>query len=83
MKIGGMTMTLEELRRQCLSVKGAAEGVDINMVNYKIMGKVFAFFPLAYKNSELFVVLKCAPEKSAALRENYKGVTKGWYSEII
>ena len=73
-------MNIEELRKKCLSVKGAEESFDKVIVNYKVMGKVFAFFPLTFKNNEHFAVLKCDPEKSVELREKYKGVTKGYYT---
>lgn len=47
---------------------------------YKIMGKVFAFFPLNPKQADYFVVLKCDPERTVELRERYQGVIKGYYT---
>ena len=47
---------------------------------YKVINKMFAFFPLSPKNNEHFVVLKCDPEKSIELREKYDGITKGYYA---
>jgi predicted DNA-binding protein (MmcQ/YjbR family) len=75
-------MNLEELRNHCLAVKDAEEGAPFGevVVVYKILNKMFAFFPLNPKDNEHFVVLKCDPEKSVALRERYMGVTKGYYA---
>ena len=75
-------MNIEELRSHCLAVKKVEEctpfGEDI--IVYKIMNKMFAFSPLTPKENEHFVVMKCAPEKTIALRERYAGVTKGYYA---
>jgi predicted DNA-binding protein (MmcQ/YjbR family) len=75
-------MNIEELRNHCLAIKDVEEctpfGEDVMV--YKVMNKMFAFFPLNPKDGEHFVVLKCAPEKTVALREKYAGVTKGYYA---
>ena len=75
-------MNIEDLRDCCLNVKNAEEctpfGEDVMV--YKIMNKMFAFFPLNPKEAGYFVVLKCNPEKSAELREKYQGVAKGLYA---
>ena len=75
-------MNLEELRNHCLSVKNAEEctpfGDDVMV--YKIMNKMFAFFSLNPKDNEHFVVMKCDPEKTVDLREKYIGITKGYYA---
>ena len=75
-------MNTDELRKNCLAVKGAEEsmGSDEKMISYKVMGKVFAFFVIVPKDNEYFVVLKCDPPKSVQLREQYAGVTKGYYN---
>ena len=77
-----MHMNIEELRDYCLAIKNAEEctpfGEDILV--YKIMNKMFAFFSLNPKEGEHFVVLKCDPEKSAELRDKYQGITKGLYA---
>jgi predicted DNA-binding protein (MmcQ/YjbR family) len=73
-------MNREELRTHCLSVKGAEECFDKVIINYKVMGKVFAFLPIFLKDNEDFVVTKCDPEKSVVLREAYAGITKGYYT---
>ena len=75
-------MNIEELRNHCLAIKNAEEctpfGEDIMV--YKIMNKMFAFFSLNPKGVEHFVVLKCDPEMSVELREKYHGITKGFYA---
>lgn len=75
-------MNIEDLRNCCLAIKNAEEctpfGEDVMV--YKIMGKMFAFFSLNPKDNEHFVVLKCAPDKSVELRERYQGITKGYYT---
>lgn len=75
-------MNIEELRNHCLAIKNAEEctpfGEDVLV--YKIMDKMFAFFSLNSTEVECFVVLKCDPEKTVELREKYQGVTKGFYA---
>jgi len=75
-------MNIEELRNYCLAIKNVEEctpfGEDVLV--YKVMNKMFAFFPLNPKDKEHFIVLKCAPEKTVELREKYEGVTKGYYA---
>ena len=75
-------MNIEELRNHCLAIKNAEEctpfGEDVMV--YKIMNKMFAFFPLNPKDGEHFAVLKCDPEKTIELREKYEGITKGYYT---
>jgi predicted DNA-binding protein (MmcQ/YjbR family) len=75
-------MNIEELRNHCLAIKNVEEctpfGEDVMV--YKIMNKMFAFFPLNPKDNEHFAVMKCAPERTVELREKYEGVTKGYYA---
>ena len=75
-------MTIEELRNHCLAIKGVEECAPFGeeVVAYKIMNKMFAFFSLNPKDYEHFVVMKCDPERSVELRERYVGVTKGFYA---
>jgi len=75
-------MDIEQLREICLTVKGVEECLpfDEDTPVYKVMGRMFAFYPLTPKNGEFFVVMKCDPEKSLDLRERYTGVTKGFYA---
>jgi len=75
-------MNIEELREYCLSVKGASESTPFgeDTLVYKVMNKMFVFFPLYPKDNEHFAVMKCDPEKTVELRERYEGVTKGYYA---
>lgn len=75
-------MNIEELRNCCLAVKGAEESTSLgeDLLSYKIMNKVFAFFLLNPKEGENFVVLKCDPNRTLVLREKYQGVSKGVYT---
>jgi len=75
-------MNIEELRNHCLAIKNAEECTPFSedVLVYKIMNKMFAFFPLNPKDNEHFVVLRCNPEKTVELREKYVGVTKGYYA---
>jgi predicted DNA-binding protein (MmcQ/YjbR family) len=75
-------MNIEELRSHCLAIKNVEEctpfGDDVMV--YKIMNKMFAFYPLNPKEGEHFIVMKCDPEKTVELRDKYEGVTKGYYT---
>jgi predicted DNA-binding protein (MmcQ/YjbR family) len=75
-------MNIEELRNHCLAIKNVEEctpfGEDVMV--YKIMNKMFAFFSLNPKENEHFAVMKCASEKTVELREKYEGITKGYYA---
>ena len=75
-------MNIEELRNHCLAVKNVEECTPFgdDVLVYKIMNKMFAFFPLNPKDNNHFVVLKCDPDKTVELREKYNGVTKGFYA---
>ena len=75
-------MNLEELRNHCLAIKNVEECTPFgdDVVVYKVMSKMFAFFPLNPKENEHFVVMKCAPERTVELRERYEGITKGYYT---
>jgi predicted DNA-binding protein (MmcQ/YjbR family) len=75
-------MNIEELRNHCLAIKNAEECMPFgdDVIVYKIMNKMFAFFSLTPKDNQHFVVLKCDPEKTVELREKYEGITKGYYA---
>jgi predicted DNA-binding protein (MmcQ/YjbR family) len=75
-------MNIEELRNHCLAIKHVEECTPFgeDTLVYKIMNKMFAFFPLAPKDNVHFVVLKCDPDKTVELREKYNGITKGYYA---
>lgn len=75
-------MNIEELRQHCLAIKNAEESTPFgeDILVYKIMNKMFVFFPLNPKDNEYFAVMKCAPERTVELREKYEGITKGYYA---
>ena len=75
-------MNIEELRDCCLAVKNAVECTSLgeDLISYKIMNKVFAFYLLNPKDGEHFVVLKCNPERTVELRDKYQGISKGLYT---
>ena len=71
-------MNIEELREYCLSKKGATESFpfdDVTLV-FKVGNKMFALTSL---NEDLRVNLKCDPEKTIELRENYEYVIPGYH----
>ncbi len=71
-------MNIEELREYCLSIKGCTESLPFlrqNVLVFKIMDKMFAYIALEPKDGIFRVNLKCNPEKSIELRENYAGIT--------
>ena len=74
-------MNIEELREYCLSVKGAEEcfPFDENVLVFKVMGKMFAFLDIAPRDGCFAVALKCDPNRSVLLREQYAGIGKSHY----
>ncbi len=84
-------MNIEEFRTYCLSKKGVTESFpfDEQTLVFKVMGKMFALTGLERTPSQ--VNLKCDPERSASLREEYDGIVLGafhmnklhWNSVVI
>ncbi|MEL6810192.1 MAG: MmcQ/YjbR family DNA-binding protein [Bacteroidota bacterium] len=72
-------MNIEEFRDYCLAKKGVTESFpfDEHTLVFKVMGKMFALTGLERKPSQ--VNLKCDPERSVALREEYDGLIFGGY----
>ena len=70
-------MNIEEFRDYCLSKKGATESFpfDETTLVFKVMGKMFALTGL--EHVPITVNLKCDPERSAELREEYDGIITG------
>ena len=75
-------MNIEELRNHCLVIEKAEECTPFgdDVLVYKIMGKMFAYFSLAPKDGRFAVNLKCDPERTVELRERYEGVRRGIHS---
>lgn len=77
-------MNIEELRDYCLSKKGVTESFpfDEQTLVFKVMGKMFALSGLEHKPTK--VNLKCDPEKSILLREEYDGlITPGFHMSKV
>ena len=71
-------MNIEEFRDYCLVKKGVEETFPFDEVTlvFKVMGKMFA---LADVDLFVSVNLKCDPERSTELREQYHGITGGYH----
>ena len=72
-------MNIEELREYCLHKKGVTEDFpfDEKTLVFKVLGKMFALCGLEHQPSR--VNLKCDPERSIELREEYDGLIYGGY----
>jgi len=72
-------MHIEDFRTICLSKKGVTESFpfDEQTLVFKVMGKMFALTGLERQPPQ--VNLKCDPERSALLREEYEGLIYGAY----
>lgn len=70
-------MHIESLRTYCLEKKGVTESFPFNETTlvFKVMGKMFALTGL--DNIPMVVNLKCDPERSVQLREEYDGAITG------
>ena len=71
-------MNIEEVREYCITKKGCEETFPFDEVTlvFKVMGKMFALVSLDKGTS---INLKCDPEKSIQLREQYDAITPGWH----
>ena len=67
-------MNIEEFREYCLAKKGVTESFpfDEQTLVFKVMGKMFALSGLEHQPSK--ANLKCDPERSIELREEYDGL---------
>lgn len=75
-------MNIEQLRDYCLSKKAATEGFpfDADTLVFKVQGKMFALVPLEkWEKGEAHITLKCDPEYTIELREQYESVYAGPY----
>ena len=73
-------MKLETLRTCLLEKKGATEGCPFGpeALVFKVMGKMFAL--VAWEETPLRITLKCDPDDALALRDQYKAVQPGYYT---
>lgn len=72
-------MNIEELRIQCLAIKGSMESMPFpkhNILGFKVMDKIFAYIYLEPKDGIFRVNLKCNRDRSIELREEYFGITE-------
>ena len=72
-------MNIEELREYCLQKKGVTEEFpfDEQTLVFKVLSKMFLLCGLEHQPSR--VNLKCDPERSIELREEYDGLIYGGY----
>ncbi len=72
-------MHIEEFRAYCLNKKGVTEGLpfDKNTLVFKVLNKMFALTSLTAE--EFKVNLKCNPEKSIELREEFESITPAFH----
>lgn len=75
-------MNIEEAREACISIKGATESFPFgeDTLVFKVMDKMFAYMGLESRDGEIWLNMKCDPEKAIQLREQYSGVLPGYHS---
>ena len=75
-------MHIEQLRDFCIAKKGVTEHFpfdDVTLV-FKVMNKMFALTGLNnWEKGEQKINLKCDPERSEELREEYEGIYPGFH----
>lgn len=76
-------MHIEQLRNYCITKKGVTEHFpfdDVTLV-FKVMNKIFALSGLDnWEKGEPKINLKCDPERSLELRNEYESINPGWHS---
>lgn len=79
-------MNIERFREYCISVKGSSESlpfIDHTVLVFKVLGKMFAYIALEPKDGLFKACLKCAPEKTSELREQYEGITTSNFKTLM
>jgi predicted DNA-binding protein (MmcQ/YjbR family) len=71
-------MNIEDLREYCISKKAVSESFPFDQTTlvFKAAGKMYALVDL---ESDRFINLKCDPEKSIQLRDEYPDAIKPGY----
>ena len=71
-------MNVEEFRDYCLSFPGVTEGFPFggDVLVFKVMGKMFALSDIEKFEG---INLKCDPERSMILREEYEEIQPGYH----
>lgn len=75
-------MDIEQLREHCLSKKGTTEEFpfDEHTLVFKVLGKMFVIAPLnKWEKEEATITLKCDPNYTIELREEYESIYAGPY----
>ncbi|AJR02595.1 MmcQ/YjbR family DNA-binding protein [Siansivirga zeaxanthinifaciens] len=75
-------MDIEQLRQYCLKKPAVTETFpfDADTLVFKVLGKMFALFPLEkWEAGEGWVNLKCDPEYALELRAEYESIQPGWH----
>lgn len=72
-------MDFDLLREYCLAKAGTTEELPFgpDVLVFKVMGKMFGAIGL--EEEEPRVNLKCDPERSVLLREEYPDIIPGWH----
>lgn len=72
-------MNIEQIREYCIKKKGVTEEFpfDEDTLVFKVMGKIFLLASL--ETVPLQINLKCDPEKTIELREEYEAVQPGYH----
>lgn len=75
-------MDIEQIRSYCLSKKGTSESFpfDEHTLVFKVLTKMFLLAPLRlWDKGEATITLKCNPEYTVELREQYPSIYAGPY----
>ena len=75
-------MHIDQIRNYCLSKKAATESFpfDENTLVFKVMNKMFLMAPLnKWDQGESSITVKCDPEYTIELREQYESIYAGPY----
>ena len=72
-------MNIEKFREYCIAKKGATEETPFgpNTLVFKVMNKIFALTSL--DRDEFSVSLKCDPDRTIELREEFDYITSGYH----
>jgi predicted DNA-binding protein (MmcQ/YjbR family) len=75
-------MNIEQLREYCIKKKAVTEEFpfDEQTLVFKVLGKMFVIAPLdKWEKGEASITLKCDPDYTIELREQYKSIYAGPY----
>jgi len=75
-------MNIEQLREYCLKKKAVTEEFpfDEQTLVFKVLGKMFVIAPLdKWEKGEASITLKCDPDYTIELREQYESIYAGPY----